>query len=80
MDCVGCGFCCIKSACMYEIMLHGNKTQCPELIWDKKKKRYFCNLVLKKEINVKFLFIGEGCCCGLNSWRQNVQPQRNIDK
>lgn len=25
------------------------------------------------------LYIGDGCCCGLNSWRQDVKPRRDID-
>jgi len=80
MKCVGCGFCCIKSPCGLELMVHGNNLQCPELLWNQEKNRYFCNFVLKKEIDITPLYIGEGCCCGLNSWRQKVQPRREIDK
>lgn len=77
--CVGCGFCCISSACALEMYLYGNQEQCPDLQWDKEQNRYVCNLVVIGHKNVEWLFIGAGCCSGLNTWRNNVQKRREID-
>jgi len=76
--CVGCGYCCIKSPCVLGQMWYGSEPteRCPGLVW--KKSRYVCKLIeehpnddsLKKELSV-----GEGCCCGLNSWRRNVKKR-----
>ena len=46
--------------------------------WDESKRRYFCERCLKPgklgEMYREELYVGAGCCCGLNSWRQNIPP------
>ena len=82
-DCVGCGFCCIKAPCELSRRIYdGASTSCPALIWNKKEQRYYCDLVLsgpRKEEYSRELYIAEGCCCGLNSWRNDIQPRRDKD-
>lgn len=81
--CVGCGYCCIKSPCWVSIRLYGDGiAECPALIWSTESKRYVCDLCTKEIIGKDYkeeLFIGEGCCCGLNNWRLDVKPRREKD-
>lgn len=82
--CVGCGFCCIKAPCELAVGIYGNGiTECPALVWSKEKGRYLCDLVgkgnLVSALNEKRLYIGDGCCCGMNSWRNEVIPRREKD-
>ncbi len=89
-QCVGCGFCCIKAPCGIVRRERpefewGGEDGCPELEWSDEEGRYFCGVVkgaegeLKEQCS-KELYIGEGCCCGLNSWRSDVQPRREKDR
>ena len=73
--CVGCGYCCLKTPCDAARRLYPNATECPQLIWT--GKRYECGLMklpgLIGEGYRKELYAGEGCCCGLNSWRRDIK-------
>jgi len=83
-ECVGCGFCCRKAQCGLSVNIYGKVDVCPALIWDEEKRRYWCKACqMAGEIGVKYrvqLDIGEGCCCGLNSDRQNIPPPANLVK
>ena len=72
--CVGCGFCCKKAPCDVARRVFGPVTQCPALEYD--GKRYWCGVVRKRPDGgyKEELYIGDGCCCGLNSDRQNIPP------
>jgi len=79
-DCVGCGFCCIKTPCDASRRLYPGASQCPQLIW--LDNRYECGLMkISGPVGVgyrKELHAGAGCCCNLNTWRKNVtkrEPQ-----
>lgn len=79
-ECVGCGYCCIKTPCAASKRLYPSATKCPQLEW--KEDRYVCGLMeisgpLGEQYR-KELYAGEGCCCSLNSWRQDVK-QRCVD-
>ena len=76
--CVGCGFCCIKTLCAAALRLYGGGVKkCPQLIWNEENKRYFCGLMILPgtlgENYRKELYAGAGCCCNMNSWRQDVK-------
>jgi hypothetical protein len=76
--CVGCGYCCIKTPCGVAQRLHNRGIErCPELHWD--GSRYVCQLTTKDgEIGENYrkeLYIGAGCCSGLNTWRKDVKPR-----
>ena len=75
-DCRGCGFCCKKTPCDCARRVYGPVKKCPALSWD--GKRYWCELCRKPgEIGERYraeLYVGAGCCCGLNSDRQNIPP------
>lgn len=78
--CVGCGFCCRKTPCSVATRIWGKGLEkCPVLIWD--GKRYWCDLCRKPgQIGIEYrqeLAAGEGCCCGLNTDRQNIPPPEN---
>jgi Fe-S-cluster-containing dehydrogenase component len=77
--CLGCGFCCIKIPCGVAYLNHGSEIkECPDLYWD--GKRYKCKFADQSEKNKKILYIGEGCCAGLNTWRKSIEPRREMDK
>ena len=75
--CVGCGYCCIKTPCDASRRLYPNATICPQLIWT--ENRYVCGLMqlsgIVGESYRKELYAGEGCCCGLNSWRHDIKKR-----
>ena len=77
-DCVGCGFCCKKAPCALANRIFGATESCPALKWDEENGRYWCDICKKDNIiSAKYrveLYIGEGCCCGLNSDRNNIRP------
>lgn len=81
--CVGCGYCCIKTPCDASRRLYGNVKECPQLLWDENRSRYLCGLMiiggLVGEGYRKELYAGAGCCCGLNSWRQDVRKRTGIE-
>lgn len=70
-QCVGCGFCCIKTPCDVARRIYGPISECPKLRWN--GERYVCELVeLPGQLGEDYrkeLHIGAGCCAGLNSWR-----------
>jgi len=80
-NCVGCGHCCITARCQASMRVWPNGKNCPGLKW--KDNRYVCELSeLPGELGIRYrteLYIGEGCCQGLNSWRKNVIQRRDID-
>lgn len=82
-DCVGCGFCCIKSPCGAAQRLHNRFIEkCPELHWN--GSRYTCKLMEKEgELGENYrreLYAGDGCCCNLNDWRRDVKPRLGEDE
>lgn len=81
-ECVGCGFCCIKSPCDASRRLYPGATRCPQLEWIDDK--YRCGLMLiQGPVGAGYreeLYAGAGCCSGLNSWRQNVIRRDPPDK
>lgn len=70
-DCVGCGYCCIKVPCTRSLATFG-KLDCPALVWN--GERYRC--AMAEEWGAE-LYMGEGCCAALNTWRLDV---RNRDR
>jgi len=76
-ECVGCGYCCIKTPCDAARRLYPGVQNCPQLIWVDDTGRYVCGLMLLPEPlgddYRKQLYAGEGCCSALNSWRSNVR-------
>ena len=58
--------------------LYGNVTKCPDLQWN--GNRYVCRLTLLPEPlgdrYRKELYVGAGCCCGLNTWRKEVRERK----
>ena len=79
-DCIGCGFCCRKAPCSGAVRIYGNVTKCPALRYD--GARYFCSLMeLPGKLGTAYrkeLGAYTGCCCGLNSDRQNI-PSPEIE-
>ncbi len=78
MECIGCGFCCLKAPCEAARRVYGaGVTLCPALKWD--GSRHVCSLMLlPNPLGEQFKFelgAGAGCCCGLNSWRH--EPLQN---
>jgi len=82
-ECVGCGYCCMKTPCDASRRLYGNIKECPQLLWDEDKSRYMCGLMMiagpvgdgyREE-----LYAGAGCCCGLNSWRKDVRKRTGVE-
>ena len=78
--CIGCGYCCTKSTCMYGNHLHPGLHDkiCPELLWD--GTRHVCKPMLQPgkagEDCRLALYAGEGCCSNLNSWRREPLQDR----
>lgn len=74
--CVGCGYCCLKAKCDAGMRLYKSADVCNALIWSEEKNRYYCNLMtLPGNLGFEYkkeLYAGDGCCCGLNSWRNEV--------
>jgi len=83
-ECVGCGYCCLTAQCSVSINVHGVHDICPSLIWNADKQRHECKLIdLPGVLGEKFrkmLFIGEGCCSSLNSWRREKNRNRIEEK
>ena len=76
-ECVGCGYCCIKTPCAAALRLYPGTKQCPQLLW--LDGRYECGLMkISDPIGAEYrreLYAGSGCCCGMNSWRQDVKQR-----
>ena len=87
-ECVGCGFCCRKAPCCVSLRVHGPVTACPSLVY--RDERYFCGLCeLPGALGERYreeLYVGAGCCCGLNTDRQSIPrpteplPKRIMDR
>lgn len=67
--CVGCGWCCIKVPCPLSLAKWG-LLDCPALAWDEERGRYVCQQAAEWRYE---LYISEGCCANLNSWRWDVK-------
>ena len=68
-ECVGCGYCCMKSTCVVGQLESGLPVYkpCPYLLWN--DEMYRCELMGRgKDVGQ-----GWGCCSNLNSWRKNVK-------
>lgn len=82
-ECVGCGFCCLQARCSLSVRIWPNGDgECQALIWD--GSRYKCKLALMSgQRGAEYraaLYIGDGCCSSLNSWRLEVKPRRPKDE
>ena len=81
--CVGCGFCCITAKCSAGQRLYPSAKTCPALLWSDEKNRYYCDLMsLPGNIGFEYrkeLYAGEGCCAGLNSWRNDIKNRTKIN-
>lgn len=68
--CVGCGYCCILTPCVYSLAAYG-KLDCPALRWN--GQRYVCDHAgdWRQELG-----IGAGCCSTLQTWRHDVRKRR----
>lgn len=73
-QCVGCGYCCLESPCALSMGIYGLRDKCPALFWNGEK--YRCKLA--EEFNSR-LYIGDGCCSPLNTWRQDVKRREEKD-
>jgi hypothetical protein len=82
-ECVGCGYCCIKTQCDASRRLYGVVDLCPQLSWVEDKKRYVCELMmLPGDLGISYrkqLYAGEGCCSSLNDWRRDVKKRFKIE-
>lgn len=68
--CIGCGFCCRQAPCTLALAWFGSDIdKCPALVWD--GARWRCKLALDGVEGAKEnLFIGAGCCSGLNTYQR----------
>ena len=80
-ECVGCGYCCMKTPCDAARRLYAGAKICPQLLW--LDGRYECGLMkiagLVGEGYRKELSAGAGYCSSLNSWRMDVKPRMVYD-
>ena len=71
-DCVGCGHCCMTATCVAGVIEGADATgRCRFLVWN--GSRYVCDLVALFPGYAELLYVGAGCCQGLNSWRADVK-------
>jgi len=81
-DCIGCGFCCLKTKCGAGTRIYSEATPCPALKWN--GERHVCDLMQLHgtlgETYKEELYAGEGCCSGLNSWRREPIVNRIPEK
>jgi len=79
-ECIGCGFCCLKTKCMAGQRLYPSADKCPALRWN--GERHTCELMeLPGAVGEAYraeLYAGEGCCANLNSWY--YEPLRDRTK
>jgi hypothetical protein len=64
--CIGCSFCCRSAPCIYGECEPGG--DCKQLVWD--GQRWRCQLVLMSGRYAVALYVGEGCCSALNTFRR----------
>ncbi|UZP65827.1 hypothetical protein N1030_09305 [Desulfovibrio mangrovi] len=69
-DCVGCGYCCVKSQCIPGQQRYGEQGVCAGLYWN--GTCYRCRLIDESPDVAAVLQVGEGCCRPLNRWRRDV--------
>jgi len=78
-QCMGCGYCCKKSLCVLAVTLLPDSVpegECPFLYQE--DDRYKCILAIHERW-AKELYIGEGCCSGMNSVRlQIIHAQSDV--
>lgn len=81
--CMGSGYCCVKSQCIFSVEAHGRLQPgkvCPSLLWN--GERHLCELMQEglgkftDEYVKRTLAEGEGCCSPLNSWRREPLKDR----
>jgi hypothetical protein len=69
----------MKTPCDASRRLYGNAELCPQLHWSDTDNRYYCGLMtIEGALGADYrkeLYAGAGCCCGLNSWRQDVKKR-----
>lgn len=71
-ECVGCGYCCMKSPCMVCVCEYGLVVrECPALYWN--GEMYRCRLIEEDAKYAAALAVGAGCCSSLNTWRRDVR-------
>ncbi len=79
-DCIGCGFCCVKTTCMAGLENYDSSRPCKGLVWDDFETRHYCKLCRGDNQPAYFyrkhLHVGAGCCAGLNSWRREPLQDR----
>ena len=80
MECIGCGYCCLKARCGVSMEHYDtDQKRCPGLVWSDNEKRYFCLLMrygdktYPSQYFKDTLYEGEGCSSGLNTWRRDVK-------
>ena len=79
-DCVGCGYCCIKTPCEASRRIYPGAVECPALYWNENKKNYRCKLMeLPGDIGRGFreeLYANTGCSSTLgNEWRKDIKQR-----
>jgi hypothetical protein len=83
-ECVGCGYCCSETQCDASRRLYPGADHCPQLLWIEEDERYKCGLMLiAGPVGLGYkaeLYVGAGCCSGLNSWRKDVKKRDRLDK
>jgi hypothetical protein len=80
-NCVGCGYCCLKTPCDAARRLYPGATACPQLRWEEQANRYVCGLMtIAGTVGESYrqeLYAGAGCCSALNSWRKDVKNRHH---
>jgi|WetSurSiteA1Bulk_404760.scaffolds.fasta_scaffold00793_4 hypothetical protein len=77
-ECVGCGYCCLKSPCEACRRIYPGATLCPALYWNKEKKMHRCKLMeLPGDVGLAYrneLYAGTECSSSLfNDWRIDIR-------
>lgn len=72
-NCVGCGYCCLTAMCFSGQKRLGLHRRCPALTWSDDDSRYYCQLALEDIRFAREVYVGAGCCSGLNTWRREVK-------
>jgi hypothetical protein len=68
----------MKVKCGVGKYMFGEAKHCEALRWDKQRLRYVCELAVIPNL-AEMLYIGEGCCANMNTWRHDVK-HREIDE
>lgn len=84
--CIGCAYCCSKVVCSLGAQVYGVKPPCQGLVWDEKKGRHLCKLILDsrgelRTFLMEVLAIGAGCSSSLfNDWRTELRCRVKHDQ